>query len=105
MVNKAIHKDKGKPDLTYFPYPALVEAARVFEYGAKKYEDYNYKKGKGLSTKTLLKSCLRHIGKYNNGEDIDIESGLPHLPMAMVNLAMIIDLKANGMGGEYRWRK
>lgn len=101
-----IHKDEGKEMLSIIPYPAMKLAAEIFTYGLQKYAEYNYKNPPGLTTKQLINSCMRHVWKYNNGEDLDPESGLSHLGHAMANLMMIIDLHANGMGGEdYRWKK
>lgn len=54
---------KGRFDL--LPYQALFEIARIFEEGAKKYGDSNWKKGQPLSR--YLDSAMRHGFKVLGG--------------------------------------
>lgn len=72
-------KNEGKPKLTYNVLSMEVQAgeAAVWENGAKKYKRGNWLIG-GAYTNTA-DSLLRHVAKFLNGEDIDDESGLPHV--------------------------
>jgi hypothetical protein len=87
--DKAMRFNSGKPQISMVlsAYPALEGVARVLEFGAKKYDRDNWKKG--LDLDEVLDSMLRHIGKYLNGEYYDLNpetgladenySGLPHI--------------------------
>ena len=101
----AIRHDKGKPKLWYIPRAAINAMARVFEFGAKKYHAYNYKTGRGLDLNRVYDSALRHLIAWNDGEDYDAESKLPHIWHALTNVAMLIDLIELGKGKEYRYGK
>ena len=59
------------------PFQEMTEAyVRVAEFGAKKYEPWNW--SKGLSRVQILGSLLRHTFAYLRGEDADKDSGLSH---------------------------
>jgi Domain of unknown function (DUF5664) len=77
-MSEALHKDEGKLGLQYIlAMSGLDSLARVGDYGAKKYDQWNYTKG--MSWMKLLGSCSRHLISFIRGEDLDLESGLPHL--------------------------
>lgn len=88
-MSKGVKNDELKPQLDLIPYEALVETAKAFMYGAKKYGRWNYKKG--LEYSRLINASLRHINQYKEGENLDIESKVCHLGHAMASLAMLID--------------
>lgn len=67
----------GKLQWGLIDFRALESTVRVLEFGAKKYTADNWKKG--LSKKEILESMLRHIFALLRGEEIDPESGLPHI--------------------------
>ena len=69
-------------------FEALENMVRVLEYGEKKYDAHNWKKG--LPYVAVMESMLRHIYAFLRGEDIDPESGLPHTGHIMCN-AMFLD--------------
>lgn len=56
---------------------ALEGLAAVLTFGAKKYAAHNWRQG--ISTTRLLAALLRHTFAIMRGEDIDPESGLPHI--------------------------
>jgi hypothetical protein len=72
--------DEGKPDLSYISYEFLKEMALVREFGAKKYERDNWKKGFKITRS--LAAALRHIYMFLAGETFDKESGRLHLAHA-----------------------
>ena len=77
--------DKTRYDLV--PLSSLKQAADVMAYGEKKYAAWNWAKGMEWS---IPYACLmRHLDAWYRGEDLDPESGLPHLGHAMSNLIML----------------
>lgn len=85
------HSKNGidKPQLSLIPQHALIEVAKVFMYGARKYDAYNYCKGE--KNTVYIDACMRHINQYLLNQDNDNESGLLHLAHGVANLMMIID--------------
>lgn len=79
-----------KPDLSLVPPVALLELAGVMSLGAAKYGPYNWRE-KTVSSRVYTAAAMRHILQWQDGEDIDPESGESHLAHAMACLAIIID--------------
>ena len=61
----------------HIPKMYLEEAARVLEYGAKKYKQWNWTKGQPWSVP--FNSGLRHVAAWLEGEEFDEESNRLHL--------------------------
>ncbi len=76
--------DQGKPDFTLISWELLYTLARVREFGARKYERNNWKKG--FKVTRSCAAALRHIYQFLSGETLDSESGLPHLAHAVASL-------------------
>ncbi len=91
---RAIRYNGGKPQLSYLlEFPNAIKAvAAVAEMGANKYVRHNWKKG--FDSSSILDSLLRHLVAYQNGEDIDPESGLQHLGHAAWNVLALIENQA-----------
>lgn len=70
--------DKERFDLV--PAEALIDLARIYTMGAVKYEDRNWEKG--IKWGRIFAAIMRHLWKFWNGEEIDQESGLPHVSHA-----------------------
>lgn len=69
--------DAEKPRMDLLDNYFLEGVASVLSFGAKKYAAHNWRKGIPLSR--LIAAAYRHLGAFNSGEDLDPESGLPHL--------------------------
>jgi len=82
--------DTGKLPLHLVPESAMMAMAKVLEVGAKKYEDRNWEKG--MSFEKVIACMDRHWIRYKSPDlkDIDKESGLPHLWLAFINIAFLI---------------
>ena len=77
-------------DLPYdlVPFQEITDAfVRVAEFGAKKYEAWNW--SKGLARVQLCGSLLRHTFAYLRGEEYDKESGLLHTDHILWNAAVL----------------
>ena len=72
--------EEGKPKLSLVPYEMKAILAKVFEHGLIKYERDSWRKFTAEQARACLAdSAERHLSLYNSGQDIDPESGLPHL--------------------------
>lgn len=70
------------------PFQEMTDAfARVAEFGAKKYEAWNW--SKGLPRVQLICSLLRHTFAYLRGEERDADSGLLHTDHILWNAVAI----------------
>lgn len=69
------------------PYTIIRWIARVLMFGAKKYARGQWMRGMAFSG--MIDAAHRHIAAWESGEDIDPESGLPHLAHAATNLAFL----------------
>lgn len=92
-MSKGIKHDGDKPDPTLICKDALWGISKAFSYGAKKYGRNNYKQG--IEMTRLLAAAMRHISQYNEGEDIDEESGNNHLFHAGAAICMAIYMHCN----------
>ena len=98
------HKfDNDKSRIDLIPPKALKEIGDVFNYGAKKYESYNWALGKGLEWHRLYAAIQRHLNSFWDGEDID-ESGFTHLSHAACSLLMLMDLYYHNHGIDDRYK-
>lgn len=68
--------------------PALLDAARVFDYGRRKYAEWNW--AKGMKWSAPLACAVRHCLAILAGEENDPESGLPHIGHVQCNLLMLL---------------
>jgi hypothetical protein len=96
--------DADKPAIALVPPEFIEEVAKVFGMGAKKYGLWNWRKD-ALTTahSRTYSSVQRHLNAYWKGENIDPESGLPHLAHAASQIAilMIHQLDAPQMDDRY----
>jgi hypothetical protein len=88
--------NKGKIRYELIPTYALEELAKVYTYGAEKYDQYNWRKG--LSWLNTLGSLLRHVYAWKKGEKIDSESNCHHLAMAAWNCFTLMSFEKNSIG-------
>jgi hypothetical protein len=82
------------------PVYAQIEEAKVHGMGAGKYSPYNWRKGYnwGLSYAAMQ----RHLMAFWNGEDLDPESGLPHLAHARWHTGVLLEFLHYGLGTDDR---
>jgi hypothetical protein len=69
--------DQEKPRMDLLDADYLEGVANVLSFGARKYAAHNWRGG--INYSRLIASLYRHLGAINRGEDIDPESGLPHV--------------------------
>lgn len=83
----AARYNSGKVDFSLIPMCTLEDEARVWEYGKAKYAAWNW--AKGMPWSAVFASMMRHMAAWQRGEELDPESGLPHLAHAQCNLRML----------------
>lgn len=79
-----------KVDLTLVPGEAINAIAQAFEFGARKHGRDNYKKKPYLDQHVLKSAALGHILADLAGEELDEESGLPHLYLAGAQICIAL---------------
>lgn len=97
-----IKYDDGKVPLFLLPTEALREVARVLEFGMRKYDAWNWKKGMDWSR--LSGAALRHLFSWLEGKDIDKETGLNHLAHAACCVLFLLTYQLLGIGKDDRWK-
>jgi len=73
----AVKYDGEKPRMDLLDPLALEGLAKVLTFGAQKYAAHNWRKG--IANTRLIAAMLRHLFAIMRGEDLDPESGLPHI--------------------------
>jgi len=101
---EAVKNDRDKTRMDLLPPKALEGIAKIFTFGAKKYNDYNYKNGEGLDWSRPYAAMIRHLNAWNDGEDNDPETGQSHLYHAGCCIMMLIDLVDSEKGKDTRFR-
>lgn len=87
-----------KPRLITVVSPAsIIAEALVMRTGADKYGPFNWRDTdrEKLDNGIYIDAALRHIFAYWDGQDLDPESGLPHLWHAKASLGVLIDAILN----------
>lgn len=90
---EAIKKDENKIRMELLPPYSLEQIAKVFTFGAKKYDSWNYINGKGLSYSRVYGAALRHLNAWYKGELTDNETEESHLAHAGCCIMMLIELE------------
>jgi hypothetical protein len=83
-----IKHDGSKVPLDLIDTKFLLALGQVLAFGANKYGRHNWRGG--IVESRLIAAALRHLLAYNGGEDLDPESGLPHLAHASACLMMLV---------------
>ncbi len=78
----------NKPPLDYLEWGVLDSAARVMKSGADKYGRRNYRDTEILAS-VYVGALLRHVTAWAAGEDIDPDSGQPHLAHVVANCMVV----------------
>jgi Domain of unknown function (DUF5664) len=96
----ALKFDNDKPGMDLLPVEAKKAIAEVFDFGAKKYARHNWRNGFNYSR--LIAACERHLDAFNDGENLDPESGKSHLAHAGCCLMMLLESTIKGYGTDNR---
>ena len=81
--------DDGKPRWALLPPGPLEEVARVYTFGATKYEADNWRKG--MLWSRTFSAIMRHCWAFWRGETHDPETGLHHMAHACFGCLTLIE--------------
>lgn len=87
--------DAGKAPWHLFMWRAANAVVHVLEYGARKYAPNNWR-NVPHARQRYFAATMRHLVAWHGGENIDPESGLPHLAHAACSLLFILELESDG---------
>jgi len=91
-VSEGKKYDGEKPRMHLLPPKSMVEVAKVLTFGAKKYDEHNWRKLENLQNR-YTSGALRHIFAHNDGEQLDDESDLSHLAHAICCLLFKLEIE------------
>jgi Domain of unknown function (DUF5664) len=94
--------DVGKLRYDLLPPDALEQLVLVYTKGAEKYADRNWEKG--MSWSRCFGPLMRHAWAFWRGEELDRESGLPHMAHAAWNCLALIAYTMRKIGNDDRVR-
>lgn len=84
-----------KVPMSTVPAQPVMEMALAMMEGSIKYGRHNYRIA-GVRASVYYDAALRHLMAWWEGEDVDPDSGLPHLAKAMACLCVIRDSAIRG---------
>jgi hypothetical protein len=97
----ALKLDEAKPNLALLPPEALLEIAKVLDFGAKKYSADNWRGG--FKYRRVTSAMLRHLFAWLSGEDKDPESGLSHMAHVGCNVLFLLTFIVTKTGTDDRF--
>jgi Domain of unknown function (DUF5664) len=108
IIGKINPQEASKYDSSKLRYEltdplAIQGLVKVLDFGAKKYAVDNWRKGFPYSR--IVASLERHLAAFKAGEDIDPESGLPHIDHLGCNWMFLSFLTKTRPDLDDRWYK
>lgn len=103
MEVEGVKFDSGKRRVDLVPTEAINALADVLTAGAVKYGTHNWRHGMDWSR--VYGAAQRHMLAFWGGDDIDEESGMPHLWHALTNMAFLVSYQALSVGRDDRWKQ
>ena len=100
MAERGVKFDGNKLRMDLLPPELLLGVADVLTHGANKYGGRNWELGMDWSR--VSGALLRHFVAWMGGEDIDPESGKPHLSHVACNIAFLIAYAERNIGNDDR---
>ena len=86
---------QAKPRMSDTPTQSVRLLGQVHTMGAEKYGAFNWREH-NVSSTVYYDAAMRHLMAYFDGENLDAESGLPHLAHVMACASILIDAKHHG---------
>lgn len=92
-ANGGVKETLGKLRWTLLPWIAIKEVVKVLEYGAKKYDEDNWKK---VEPQKYKEAAFRHWIAYVEGEKLDPETGYSHLAHLACDILFLLWFEVTG---------
>jgi len=83
-----------KLPLSLWPESATAVGCLALLDGMLKYGRANYRAAPNLRLSIYVDALKRHVNAFVEGEDVDPDSGIPHLGHALACLAILVDASA-----------
>lgn len=93
-------KGRKNTEVGFLDPVALELVGKVAGFGATKYASFNFLKGYPWSLS--YNALFRHFLAFQRGEDIDPESGLPHMAHAAWQAMALLSFWQRGIGTDDR---
>jgi len=93
-----------KVPLSLMPNVGVIYTALVFELGARKYGEFNWR-NKKVRLRVYIEAIKRHVMALEAGENMDAESGLPHEAHIAACSMILMDARACGALIDDRFEK
>ena len=94
--------DQEKPRMDLLDTQALIGVSNVLGFGAKKYAAHNWREG--INYSRLIAAAYRHLSAINSGEDLDPESGLPHVDHLGCTVMFLSNMMKTRPDLDDRWK-
>lgn len=85
-----------KLQLGLLPFAFQAEAALALTDGKYKYGAHNWAIG-GVRSSIYIDAALRHVARYNAGQELDPDSGVHNLGHAAACIAILLDARERGV--------
>lgn len=99
---KGVKHDSGKPRMELISERASEGLAKVLTFGARVYSADNWREG--LAWRRVLGAALRHLAQFSQGNDLDVDSGLPHIDHAACCLMFLSEYQKTNNGLDDRFK-
>ena len=87
-----VKHDSGKARWDLVPWREMEDVVSVLGFGADKYGADNWRHVSGAQERYFA-AAMRHLVAWKQGEELDAESGLPHLAHATTCLLFLAHFK------------
>lgn len=90
-----VKHDGGKRRYDLLPMDSVDALVDIITFGCDKYGPNNWQNLENGSLRYYA-AAMRHLSAWRQGEELDQESGLPHLAHAMCCLTFMLHLEKKG---------
>jgi hypothetical protein len=101
-MEQGIKYDQDKPRMDLLDPTFTEGVARVLTFGAKKYAADNWRGG--IKYSRTIAAIHRHLAAIQRGEDVDPESGEPHIYHIGCNVQFLGWMMQNKPDMDDRWK-
>lgn len=92
---------EAKAKISDTPTIGILAMGQVFSNGARKYGRFNWRQHT-VSSSVYYDAAFRHLAAWFDGEDLDPDSGLPHLAHVMACCNILMDAELHGKTNDNR---